>query len=1027
MTLCDGDLTTDPAVTGIAVVGMAGRFPGAEDIDAYWRNLRDGVESITRLAEEELLAEGIGRVEFERPEYVRAAPLLDGVDLFDARFFGFSAREAALLDPQQRLFLECAWHALEHAGIDPGAVRSGGVFAGANMPAYLMSNLLGGRRIVLDSAVFELQIHNDKDYLATRTAHQLGFTGPALSVQTACSTSLVAVHEAAQSLRTGACDVALAGGVCVRVPHRVGYRYERGLIYSPDGHCRPFDAEARGTVFGSGVGVVVLKRLADAMADGDRVLAVLKGSAVNNDGSDKVGYTSPGVTGQEQVVLQALRAGGVDARTVTAVEAHGTATPIGDPIEINALTRAHRHFTGDTGYCAIGSVKSNIGHLETAAGIASLIKAVLQLQHRELAPSLHFRTPNPRIDFDATPFRVNAGRVAWEPGATPRRIGVSSFGIGGTNAHVVLEESPAAGPAPEPVANGPAADRPQLLLLSARTPQALEAATDRLAGRFAGPDAPEVADAAYTLQTGRRPMRHRRAVLVPPDPARAASLLLGGAEPDRSRQGDAGTGRPRTVFLFPGQGTQFPMMGHGLYTADQGFATDIDRSARLLHADLGLDLREVLYGTAADAERLTSTEVAQPALFATEYALARLLLRRGVVPDDMVGHSVGEFTAACVAGVLPLEDALHLVALRGRLMREQPPGAMLSVEATEETVGSLLPPGVSIAAVNAPALCVAAGPEEGVSALERALAGSGVAARRLHTSHAFHSVMMDPVVGPLTEAVRGAALVPGERPFVSGVTGEPITPEQATDPAYWGDHARRPVRFADAVRTAASKGRTVLVEVGPGSTLSTLSRAALAGRRGISTVRTMRRPGEAGDDLETLLLGLGDLWLAGGEVQWRALHDGPRLRTALPGYPFQRERHWIGPGGGQGAGTAGLPAQAADVRPMPSELDGSPAEERPTRPAGLRSGYTAPRDENEKRIVALWEEFLGFEGIGVNDDFFELGGHSLLGTQLVNRMRDTLGVTVSLRELLSHPTPAKLGPVVTAAMAAPADGAAESP
>ncbi|MFK0260489.1 type I polyketide synthase [Streptomyces angustmyceticus] len=1024
MTLRDGDLTTDPTATGIAVVGMAGRFPGAEDIDAYWRNLRDGVESITRLVEEDLLAEGIERAEFERPEYVRAAPLLDGVDLFDARFFGFTAREAALLDPQQRLFLECAWHAMEHAGIDPAAVRSGGVFAGANMPAYLMSNLLGGRRIVLDSAVFELQIHNDKDYLATRTAHQLGFTGPALSVQTACSTSLVAVHEAAQSLRAGACDVALAGGVCVRVPHRVGYRYERGLIYSPDGHCRPFDAEARGTVFGSGVGVVVLRRLADALADGDRVLAVLKGSAVNNDGSDKVGYTSPGVTGQEQVVLQALRAGGVDARTVTAVEAHGTATPIGDPIEVNALTRAHRHFTEDTGYCAIGSVKSNIGHLETAAGIASLIKAVLQLQHRELAPSLHFRTPNPRIDFDATPFRVNARRTAWEPGGTPRRIGVSSFGIGGTNAHVVLEEPPAVGPPPEPVGNGSGADGPQLLLLSARTPQALEAATDRLAGRFAGPDAPEVADAAYTLQTGRRPMRHRRAVLVPPGPAGAASLLLGGAEPDRSRQGDAGTGRPRTVFLFPGQGTQFPMMGHGLYTADPGFATDIDRSARLLRAELGLDLREVLYGTAADAGRLTSTEVAQPALFATEYALARLLLRRGVVPDDMVGHSVGEFTAACVAGVLPLEDALHLVALRGRLMREQPPGAMLSVEATEETVGSLLPPGVSIAAVNAPALCVAAGTEAGVSALERALAGAGVAARRLHTSHAFHSAMMDPVVGPLTEAVRGAALVPGERPFVSGVTGEPITPEQATDPEYWGDHARRPVRFADAVRTAASKGRTVLVEVGPGSTLSTLSRAALAGRRGISTVRTMRRPGEAGNDLETLLLGLGDLWLAGGEVQWRALHDGPRPRAALPGYPFQRERHWIGPGGGRGAGTAGPPAQTVDVRPPPSASNGSPAQERPTRPTGLRSGYTAPRDETEKRIVALWEEFLGFEGIGVDDDFFELGGHSLLGTQLVNRMRDTLGVTVSLRELLSHPTPAKLGPVVTAASA---DGAAESP
>ncbi|MFD7666490.1 type I polyketide synthase [Streptomyces sp. NPDC059788] len=1020
MTLRD-DRTTHPDGGGIAVVGMAGRFPGADDVDAYWRNLRDGVESLTRLTEEELLAEGIARTEFEHPDYVRAAPLLDGVDLFDARFFGFSAREAALLDPQQRLFLECAWHAMEHAGIDPAAVRSGGVFAGANMPAYLMSNLLGGRRIVLDSAVFELQIHNDKDYLATRTAHQLGFTGPALSVQTACSTSLVAVHQAAQSLRTGDCDVALAGGVCVRVPHRVGYRYERGLIYSPDGHCRPFDAEARGTVFGSGAGVVVLKRLADALDDGDRVLAVLKGSAVNNDGADKVGYTSPGVTGQERVIRQALRAAGVDARTVTAVEAHGTATPIGDPIEINALTRAHRHFTGDTGYCALGSVKANIGHLESAAGIASLIKAVLQLQHRELAPSPHFRTPNPRIDFGATPFRVNTERVAWEPDGGPRRIGVSSFGIGGTNAHAILEEAPAA-----PPAGRRATDRPQLLLLSAKTPSALQAATDRLAERFDGPDAPDVADAAYTLQTGRRPMRHRRAVLVPPGPARVQSLL-GGADPGRARQGDSGTGPPRTVFLFPGQGTQFPGMGHGLYTADPGFAADIDRTAGLLRADLGLDLRDVLYGTDAGAGRLTSTEVAQPALFATEYALARLLMRWGVTPDDMVGHSVGELTAACVAGVLPLEDALHLVALRGKLMREQPPGAMLSVEAAEEAVLPLLPAGVTVAAVNAPALCVAAGPGEGVAALERLLAEEGVSARRLHTSHAFHSAMMDPVVGPLTEAVRGAALAPYERPFVSGVTGEPITPEQATDPAYWGGHARQPVRFADAVRTAASKGRTVLVEVGPGTTLSTLARATLAGRRGISAVRTMRRPGETGDDMETLLLGIGDLWLAGGEVRWRALHDGPRHRATLPGYPFERERHWIGPSGEQGTGAAGTPAQSADVRPAPSEPKEGPAQERPARPAGLRSAYAAPRDETEKRIVALWEEFLGFEGIGVDDDFYELGGHSLLGTQVVNRMRDELGATVSLRELLSHPTPAKLAGVVTAAAADPETEAAESP
>ncbi|KNB50304.1 hypothetical protein AC230_23760 [Streptomyces caatingaensis] len=962
---------------------MAARLPGAPDVDAFWRNLRDGVESITALDEDDLLAEGIDRATFERPEYVRAAPLLDGHDLFDARFFGFSPREAALLDPQQRVFLECAWHAMEDAGLDPGRAGRGGVFAGANMSAYWMSNLLGGRRIVLDSDIFELQIHNDKDYLATRTAHALGLTGPAVSVQTACSTSLVAVHEAVRSLRADECDTALAGGVCVRVPHRAGYLAERGMVHSPDGHCRPFDARGAGTVFGNGVGVVVLRRLDDALAAGDRVLAVVKGSAVNNDGSDKVGYTAPSITGQERVVRDALRAAGVSARGVTAVEAHGTATPIGDPIEIKALTRAFREDTDDNGFCAVGAVKSNIGHLEAAAGIAGFVKAVLQLRHRQLVPTVHFAEPNPRIDFAATPFRVQRDLRPWDAGEHPRRIGVSAFGIGGTNAHVILEEFTAA---PEPVP----ADGPQLLVLSAKTPEALEESAALLDERLAAPDAPDLADAAYTLQTGRRAMRHRRAVLVPAGPGgdRAGRVV---------RQADAGTGRPGTVFLFPGQGAQYPGMGAELHAAEPVFAGHLDHCAEALRPRLGFDLRELLLDRDADPARLTATEVAQPALFAVEYALARLLEHWGVVPDAMVGHSLGEFVAATLAGVFTPERALELVALRGRLMGALPPGAMLGVQCDEETLRPLLPDGLSLAAVNAPGLCVVSGPGPLTEEFAAALAGRGVGTRRLHTSHAFHSAMTEPAVAPFTDAVRAAGPAAPARPFASCTTGEPITDAQATDPRYWGEHIRRPVRFADALRGALPGGRATLVEVGPGTTLTSLAKAVTAGRRGITTVRTMPRPGEEGSERETLLLAVGDVWLGGGTVDWTALHGGSRPRAALPGYPFARERHWIGPG----------PASASSVTAPASG-------QRASRPGGLRSAYAAARGDVEKQLVSVWEEFLEYEPIGIHDDFFELGGHSLLAARIANRAAEALGVPVPMRELLAHPTVAGLAARLTA-------------
>ncbi|MEV7464112.1 non-ribosomal peptide synthetase/type I polyketide synthase [Streptomyces rubiginosohelvolus] len=996
----------DGASVDIAVVGMAGRFPGAPDLDAYWHNLRSGVESIERLTGDDLLAEGLDPELIDAPGYVAVAPTLEGIDLFDARFFGFTAREAALLDPQQRLFLESAWHAMEHAGIDPARCGTAAVFAGGNMPAYLMSNLLGGARVVLDSTMFELQIHNDKDYLASRTAYKLGLTGPAVNVQTACSTSLVAVHQAAAALRSGDCEIALAGGVCVRVPHRVGHRYEQGLIYSPDGRCRPFDADGAGTVFGSGAGVVVLKRLPDARRDGDRILAVLKGSAVNNDGAEKVGYTSPSVSGQEAVVAAAIADSGVPARSITAIEAHGTGTHVGDPIEITALSRAFGRHTADRRFCAVGSVKSNIGHLESAAGIASFIKAVLQLNHRTLVPSLHFERPNPRIDFDSTPFFVNTELRAWPEGEHPRRIGVSSFGIGGTNAHVVLEQ------APDPAPTEPSG-RPELVVVSAKSPAALDAATEALAAKLAEPDAQPLADIAHTLQTGRAAMRYRRAV-VAADTAEAAALLSG-ADPGRVRSADAGNSPAKVVFLFPGQGAQYPGMSRGLYASEPVFAEALDACADLLAEPLGIDLRTVLFPDAPAEDGLTHTTLAQPALFATEYAMATLLRSRGVEPDVMVGHSIGEFTAAVLSGVLSLEDAARLVAVRGRLMQDRPTGAMVSIAAPAADIEPLLPDGVSIAAINAPTLCVASGPHEAVAELGGILAAKEITVRPLHTSHAFHSAMMDPVVEPFTEAVAGTPLAAPGLPFVSCVTGRPITAELATDPQYWGTHLRRPVRFADAVRTAIGDGPAVLVEVGPGNTLSTLARAG-AGTGGprCAAVTTMRRPDEAADDGQVLRTAVGDIWLFGGAVDWPALHEGRRNRVELPGYPFQRDRYWIEPRGS--ATGAPLIAEIAEHEEPEAEGTG-----RATRPSTLVTAYVAPADELETTIAGIWEEMFGIAPIGTRDDFFELGGHSLLAIQVVNRLQATSGVTVELGRLLATPTIGGMAGELRAAGAAGAD------
>ncbi|XXY45533.1 amino acid adenylation domain-containing protein [Sorangium sp. So ce269] len=891
------------AVAGerIAVVGMAGRFPRSRDLGEFWQNLRDGVDCIEVFSEEELLAAGVPRRLLRDPRYVRARGVLDDVGSFDAGFFGFSPREAALMDPQQRIFLEVAWGALEDAGYGSSQLPFPvGVFASASQSVYYLVNLAVAPEGAGADADYLAMIGSDKDYLPTRVSYTFNLTGPSVSVQTACSSSLVAVHMACRSLLGGECDMALAGGVCVQ--DRIGYLYEDGMVASPDGRCRAFDARAQGTVWGSGAGVVVLKRLSDAVRDGDTIHAVILGSAINNDGARKVGFTAPSVSGQAAVIAAARAAAGVDPASITYVEAHGTGTPLGDPIELAALTEATRPATDRRGFCAIGSVKTNIGHLDAGAGVAGLLKTVLALKHREIPPTVHFERPNPKLDLESSPFFVNSRLIDWEvDGGAPRRAGVSSFGIGGTNAHVVLEEAPSPGPS-APAAVPAAAGGCCVLPLSART----EAGLSRLAASLAQhlrehPDL-DLADVAFTLQVGRRPYTHRKIVICR-DLAGAAAAL---AEPAQLPGAAQEHGDRAVAFLFPGQGSQYAGMGQDLYDAEPRFREAVDRCAEALLPLLGLDLRQVLFppadGVAQADLDLAQTRLTQPALFTIEYALAQLWLSWGVRPEAMIGHSVGEYVAATLAGVLELPDALALVAARGRLIQSLPTGSMLAVSLAARDVESraLLGPDLSLAAINGPAQCVVSGPSEAIERLRAELAARGVESRKLRTSHAFHSSMMDPILADFAAELGKISLKPPQIPFASNVTGGWITAEQATSVDYWVRHLRDAVEFAAGLQTVMAVPDLILLEVGPGRTLGGLVRRmpvegqrplVLASLPGRSDQRA--RPGHPGSEPHFLASSLGRLWLSGAKVDWSSRPSEGRRRLPLPTYPFERQRYWI--------------------------------------------------------------------------------------------------------------------------------------
>jgi amino acid adenylation domain-containing protein len=893
----------------IAVVGMAGRFPGAADVEAFWTLLRDGREGIRVLTEEELRTAGVPEAMLANPHYIRARGAIDAIEMFDAGLFGFTPGEAELLDPQQRVFLECAWEALERAGCDPqqypGTV---GVFAGASMSTYLQYVAFkGGRRNV---GPVELMLSSDKDYVATRASYKLNLRGPSVTVQAACSTSLVAVHMACQSLTAHECDAALAGGVAIGIP-QIGYPHADESILSPDGHCRAFDAKARGTVPASGVGIVVLKRLSDALRDGDRIHAVIRGSAVTNDGATKVGFTAPSVDGQARAIALAQAAAGCAPESISFVEAHGTGTVLGDPIEVRALTQVFGASTEKT--CALGSVKANVGHMDAAAGVGGFIKAVLALEHREIPPVPHFDTANPELALDSSPFYVNTELRPWESqGTTPRRAGVSSFGLGGTNVHVVLEEAPEAEPGSE-------SRDWQVLTYSARTAAAADALGARLASALRqGVDAP-LSDIAFTLHTGRQALKHRRAVIA--RTAEEAAQAIESTDPRRTKSGAAPAMTARVAFLFPGQGAQYAGMGRDLYASEPAFASVVDDCARRLQALLGLDIREVMFDTTGpDADRILSrTSVAQAALFTIEVALARLWMSWGIEPAAFIGHSIGEYVAAHLSGLWSLDDALKLVAARGQAMEAAAPGAMVAVPLSADLVAARLGDNLSIAAINAPDLCVVSGTTEAIERLEAELSRDGVETRRLHTSHAFHSSLMEPVLETFRGAFDGVTCGPIVTPFVSNLTGAIADSDAVAGADYWLQHLRGTVRFADGLSALCDKLDPILLECGPGRTLTTLARQN-GGTVSRVLITSLRHPQETDGDGATIATALAALWTNGVRVDWAQYHGGERRRrVALPTYPFERQRYWIdGTGSVKPAVTPGDRQALADWFYVPS-------------------------------------------------------------------------------------------------------------
>jgi amino acid adenylation domain-containing protein len=991
----------DELLEGVAIIGMAGQFPGAANVEAFWENVVAGKVTISRFSPSELEARSSAGLE-NGPDYVPARGVLENPGMFDAEFFGISPRDAESMDPQHRVFLETCWNTLEDAGYDPSTYAGQiGLFAGCSLNTYLLANLCHDRAFIdeltgnYQVGEFRSFMGNDKDFLTTRIAYKLNLRGPCISVASACATSLVAICQASQSLLNYQCDMALAGGVSITFPQKRGHIFSEGSIGSKDGLCRPFDAAASGTVFSHGAGAVLLKRLEDAVADRDHIVAVIRGFGVNNDGSMKAGYMAPGVDGQAGVIAAAQAMAGVNARSITYIEAHGTATPLGDPIEVTALTKAFRLGTEESGFCAIGTAKANVGHLDAAAGVTGLIKTAMSLSKQTLPPLAQFNTPNPNIDFKTSPFYINSVSNPWKSDG-PRRAGVSAFGVGGVNAHVVLEE------ASGQQVPAPSARSAQLLCLSARSQQALQTAKENLARMLQTHPELALADVAYTLAVGRKAFDYRTVVVCLSAEDGAARLLSNNALGSRV----APAKRPEVVFLFPGQGSQFASMGSALYAMESSYRREVDECAEILQPLLGCDIRDVLFPVDAAspeaAERIQQTQFAQTGIFVTEFAIAKLWQEWGIEPHAMAGHSIGEYVAAVLAGVMSREDALRMVSIRGRMMQEMPRGGMVGVRLSESELQPYLSAEISLAALNAPKLSVLAGPLEAIDRLEQKLTQDGALFRRLRTSHAFHSAMMDPMLAPFEAEVDKISLRPPSRPYVSSFTGTWIQAEQATSPRFWSEQVRNPVRFADALQTLMVTPQ-ILLEVGPGSTLSTLARQQPNSSESVILSSLSQRDEQSPVEAGSLQEALGQLWLAGVNPNWANVYaKEQRWRVSLPTYPFERKLHWVEPPPFSAVSTT-------NERPTFNNSETlTPRSEQEIIPVAIEPLKEAPMQERKLRLQPIVAEvFTQLSGIDIAADqmdyqFLELGLDSLFLTQATQGVQKKFGVKLTFRQIMEQ-------------------------
>lgn len=979
----------------IAIIGMAVRFPGANSVEQFWQNLVNGVESIRRFTPEELRAESISKW-LNDPQYVPVKAVIDKPGHFDARFFGISPREAEVIDPQQRIFLETAWSVLEGAGYVPQQYQGEiGVYAGTQNNSYYPNNLQKRQDVIDKASAFIVMVGNEKDYVATRTAHKLNLTGPAVSVHSACSTSLLAVHQAVKALRAGECDMAIAGGSSVSSPQCDGYLYQEGGMFSADGHCRPFDADATGTTFSDGCGAVLLKPLQQALTDGDHIYGVIKGSAINNDGGEKASFSAPNPLGQSKVILKAQMDAGVRASDLGYVETHGTATPLGDPIEVQALNDAFVSNGGNPG-CVIGSVKSNFGHITAAAGVAGLIKATLIVNKGVIPPTLHFRNPNPAIAWDQTPFRVNANTENWSSSG-PRIAGVSSFGVGGTNAHVIVAQPPQVQP------SGVA--RPwQLLPLSHQSVEGLERQETALLQAL--PQQTSLADVTFTLQTGRGAFKEMAFVIA--NSIDGAIDALAAKKSPLYRRISRGNVTHQVAFAFPGQGAQMVGMGQAFYEAEAVFQQTVDQAAELLMPLLQEDIRHLIYPSffkqQPNEEKLGQTLYTQLSLFVTEYALAQLWRSWGIEPVAMLGHSIGEWVAACVAGTVSLQGALTAVFHRGRLMQAQTPGDMLSVRADETTVRALLPDALDFAAINSPNACVVAGKPDDIAAFAQLCDEKKIASKLLMTSHAFHSRMMDPALQEFTAALAGIAFSKPKIPFLSSVTGTWITDEQAVSPDYWASHIRNPVRFADGVKTLSEKAPLLILELGPRSTLSSLINQNKNRVEPSKAVPVLSNEAVPANDWQTLLGALAQAIGAGINIHWKQFYGfEKRRKVALPTYSFDGVEYWVKPLA-ESAVAASQPAAPANPA-LPNSI--------PTSNFNLATAVvpatgidmtTSARNEIVKSIITIVEEASGFDlaSASEQDHFLELGLDSLVLTQMATSLKGRFEVDITFRQLMEQ-------------------------